>query len=1004
MRKHFLILMLLTLLPLAGFADDLREGKIVIASTYFGNAPTCTADNDATQIKVYNKVNVQLTKDVDFTFDGFFDDEACENLLTEDQVKGKNAGTTIWVKVTGKVAYEYSLTASFQIKQMPLELKGTPGSKTYGTAEDGDLFSFGAGSSIKTKFAVGADVLDLTDALKTKINFRRDSGEDAGTYDIHAAINTTTASAYAVNYTIADADVKTTANAAAKYTINKKGFVDAGADATVLITVTANLTYNGTAQKATVVVKDKASNQTLNEGSYYTADEAIAWNTAHAAEITADPTLVKSAESVKVAGDYYLTWANNTNASNTATVTVKGMCNYEAGTIAAKAFTIKAAPLIVTPSATKVYDRYVGLKNGFDDTDEDGQQDAGEDDTFVEITYAYQGFVDNKKAADVTVGTSACTVTDPSANVDTYELNITTNNFTLANYTFIPVKGEFKITKKAITFTAANKDDVSYGDNEVYALTNAWKDAALDADEDYLEYAVKITRATTKVGGTGDHKDDYYLTPSWKSDDEIDAEVDADNNIDADDKDDYKAAVKTAMANYNPTWTKGYATVNNAALQIALKESFYGKLEKVYDGQPIEIELDKEDGLYVFGKKNESDVIDLSGLTLTVTPNANNNTKDAGTYQLVLDGATAANYDITYIPSQYKITPRPLKLTVAKQTFVNGAVPTIAFLYTVEDIKVAGKSLAEQGIAETDAAKNVFKLQFTDAIETNATTGVIETDANDNIADAIEAALLPAAADNYDITTYAQTKGAARILANTTIMLDRASATLAATITANKGANKSVAFSSRPMYAETWQAYVLPFDVTPAQLCAGGLGYVIVNVLKPASTATNVKFGYTMKTIPAHTPFLMKTSEDTNMNVLTLSGVKIVEVPAANKIVAQNTAKDVNFYGIYATKVGPFAANEYVMYNATGDNNKWVNEYQGNLSAMSGYLVLPAGAEAPIITVEDEFGNTTAISQITADGRFVEADGWYTLNGVKLQGAPTQKGIYIRNGKKLVVK
>ena len=30
--------------------------------------------------------------------------------------------------------------------------------------------------------------------------------------------------------------------------------------------------------------------------------------------------------------------------------------------------------------------------------------------------------------------------------------------------------------------------------------------------------------------------------------------------------------------------------------------------------------------------------------------------------------------------------------------------------------------------------------------------------------------------------------------------------------------------------------------------------------------------------------------------------------------------------------------------------------------------------------------------------------GWYTINGTKLQAAPTQKGIYIFNGKKLVVK
>ena len=32
------------------------------------------------------------------------------------------------------------------------------------------------------------------------------------------------------------------------------------------------------------------------------------------------------------------------------------------------------------------------------------------------------------------------------------------------------------------------------------------------------------------------------------------------------------------------------------------------------------------------------------------------------------------------------------------------------------------------------------------------------------------------------------------------------------------------------------------------------------------------------------------------------------------------------------------------------------------------------------------------------------ADGWYTLDGRKLSGVPTQKGIYINNGKKMAIK
>jgi hypothetical protein len=45
----------------------------------------------------------------------------------------------------------------------------------------------------------------------------------------------------------------------------------------------------------------------------------------------------------------------------------------------------------------------------------------------------------------------------------------------------------------------------------------------------------------------------------------------------------------------------------------------------------------------------------------------------------------------------------------------------------------------------------------------------------------------------------------------------------------------------------------------------------------------------------------------------------------------------------------------------------------------------------------------TAITNKNADNAD-EEDGWCTLNGVKLKGKPTQKGLYIKDGKKVLVK
>ena len=49
-------------------------------------------------------------------------------------------------------------------------------------------------------------------------------------------------------------------------------------------------------------------------------------------------------------------------------------------------------------------------------------------------------------------------------------------------------------------------------------------------------------------------------------------------------------------------------------------------------------------------------------------------------------------------------------------------------------------------------------------------------------------------------------------------------------------------------------------------------------------------------------------------------------------------------------------------------------------------------------------GNTTGISNvITNDKAKVNNDAWYTLDGRQLNGTPGKKGIYVRNGKKMVV-
>lgn len=58
----------------------------------------------------------------------------------------------------------------------------------------------------------------------------------------------------------------------------------------------------------------------------------------------------------------------------------------------------------------------------------------------------------------------------------------------------------------------------------------------------------------------------------------------------------------------------------------------------------------------------------------------------------------------------------------------------------------------------------------------------------------------------------------------------------------------------------------------------------------------------------------------------------------------------------------------------------------------------------PYFIVGDMGGDTTGIDATLVNSERVNSEAWYTLDGRKLQGKPTQKGVYITNGKKVIIK
>ena len=92
--------------------------------------------------------------------------------------------------------------------------------------------------------------------------------------------------------------------------------------------------------------------------------------------------------------------------------------------------------------------------------------------------------------------------------------------------------------------------------------------------------------------------------------------------------------------------------------------------------------------------------------------------------------------------------------------------------------------------------------------------------------------------------------------------------------------------------------------------------------------------------------------------------------------------------------------DNYNYYSLSGNTFK---NYTGTtFVANKAYFEIASGQSAPNFTIEFDEGGTTSMSLTPT---LSEGEGvWYDLSGHKLQSKPTAKGIYIMNGKKVIIK
>ena len=101
-----------------------------------------------------------------------------------------------------------------------------------------------------------------------------------------------------------------------------------------------------------------------------------------------------------------------------------------------------------------------------------------------------------------------------------------------------------------------------------------------------------------------------------------------------------------------------------------------------------------------------------------------------------------------------------------------------------------------------------------------------------------------------------------------------------------------------------------------------------------------------------------------------------------------------------------FLGAENTLYWPNGANNADGKYYVGACRAYF-HVSEPTLARAFVLNFGDDLGSETGIIAIPADTTDAPASkplGWYTLDGRRLAAKPTQPGIYINNGRKVVIK
>ena len=228
--------------------------------------------------------------------------------------------------------------------------------------------------------------------------------------------------------------------------------------------------------------------------------------------------------------------------------------------------------------------------------------------------------------------------------------------------------------------------------------------------------------------------------------------------------------------------------------------------------------------------------------------------------------------------------------------------------------------------------------------------------------------------------------------------------------------------TGRTLYKDgSWNTLCLPFDLT---IAGSPLAGATVKTLESSNydiLTGELTLNFTtdnLTALRAGIPYLVKWESGENLVNPVFSGVTISAIEGSSA-----GSMYVDFVGSFSPVV--IKANDYaVLYLGNGNKlyypsaDRTVGSCRAVFRLHNGLTVgdlVPGGAKATRFVLNFGSDETTGIVEVNADEDFKSAShesgisnslqrAWYDLQGRRLNGKPTAKGLYIHEGKKIVIK